>query len=313
VSEPSSKRAIPAITFVILTRDEAIHIERAIASAAPVSRHVLVVDSGSTDGTIELARNAGAEVLQNRWINYATQFNWALENLPSDTEWVFRLDADEFLTDRLCGEIAEKLAEVAQTAAGINISRYMNFCRGKVRFGGLFPVRVTRLFRPGKGRCENRWMDEHIVIDGPTIDFSGEIVDDNLKPLSWWIDKHNAYASREVVDLLNREFGFMESDPGTSLQEGSQARKKRWIKDHLYSRMPGGLRALAYFLYRFVIRLGFLDTREGRMFHVLQGFWYRYLVDAKMHEVKAYMDEHQTDVVSAIGAVLKIDVGSGRP
>lgn len=309
MSDALSSPDIPAITFVILARDEAIHIERSIASAAPVARHILVVDSGSVDGTMDLARKAGAQVLENPWTNYATQFNWAIEHLPPDTEWVFRLDADEYLPDQLAREITEKLAQVPDAAAGINVSRSMNFCGGTVRFGGLFPIRVTRMFRPGKGRCENRWMDEHLVIDGPVVDFSGEIVDDNLKPLSWWIDKHNAYASREAVDLLNREFGFMESDPGTSLQQGSQARKKRWIKEHVYARMPGGLRTLVYFLYRFVIRLGFLDTREGRAFHVLQGFWYRYLVDAKVSEVKAYMRAHEADPGSAIKAVLGIDVG----
>lgn len=296
------------ITVVILTKNEGSHIARAMASVASIADHVVVVDSGSTDRTVEIAREAGATVLYKPWVNHATQFNWALDQLPADTGWVFRLDADEVVTDDLAAEIKAKLASLPPSIAGVYISRRMTFLGRPIQWGGLFPVRVLRLFRHGRGRCENRWMDEHILVEGETAGFEGEIVDDNLNSLTWWTEKHNAYASREVVDLLNLEYHFMAHETVADLRGGQQAGVKRWIKEKVYARLPGGVRAFLYFLYRYVFRLGFLDGKEGTAFHVLQGFWYRYLVDMKLHEVKAYMRRTDADVVAAIRDVLGINV-----
>jgi hypothetical protein len=151
-------------------------------------------------------------------------------------------------------------------------------------------------------------MDEHILVSGPTAEFAGEIVDDNLNSLTWWTQKHNAYASREVVDLLNLQYGFMHRETIANFRVGQQAGVKRWLKEVVYAKLPAGLRALIYFLYRFFVRFGFMDGHQGRSFHILQGFWYRYLVDVKLKEVKAHMRVNKTDVVSAIHYVLGIDV-----
>jgi hypothetical protein len=140
------------------------------------------------------------------------------------------------------------------------------------------------------------------------VDFKGELIDDNLNSLTWWTDKHNKYASREAVDLLNLEYGFMPHDSVASLRGGNQAGVKRWLKEVVYARLPGGFRAFAYFFYRYVIRLGFLDGKAGTAFHFLQGFWYRYLVDAKLAEVKRYMRDNNVHVVVAIERVLDIKV-----
>jgi len=296
------------LTVVILTRNEERHIGRAMASCAPIADSVFVIDSGSTDRTVEIAQETGTTVLTNPWVNYATQFNWALDQLPGDTEWVFRLDADEVVSEALAAEVKAKLGELPRSVAGVYISRRMTFLGRPMRWGGLFPVRVLRLFRHGLGRCENRWMDEHVLVEGETVEFKGEIVDDNLNSLTWWTEKHNAYASREVVDLLNLEYGFMAHETVADLRGGQQAGVKRWIKEKVYARLPGGLRAFVYFFYRYVVRLGFLDGKEGTAFHVLQGFWYRYLVDMKLHEVKSHMRKSGADVVTAIHNVLGIDV-----
>ncbi len=296
------------LTAVILTRDEERHIARCLTSLAGVADRVLVVDSGSTDRTMDIAREMGVEVRERAWINYATQLNWGIERVPQGTGWILRLDADEVVTPALASEIAAKLSGLPAEVDGVYVSRSMTFLGRPIRWGGIFPVRVLRLFRAGRGRCENRWMDEHILVDGATAEFSGEIVDDNRNSLTWWTQKHNAYASREVVDLLNLEHGFMPHETVANLRGGQQAGVKRWLKERIYARLPGGFRAFAYFLYRYVIRLGFLDGREGAAFHVLQGFWYRYLVDAKLHEVKSYMRRHDVDVVTAIDHVLGIKV-----
>lgn len=296
------------LTVIILTKNEARHIARALASVADLADRCVIVDSGSSDETVALAEAAGADVLHHPWVNYATQFNWALDQLPDTTEWILRLDADEIVTKPLAAEIRTFLTTSATGKDGAYVSRHMHFLGRPIRWGGLFPVRVLRLFRHQRGRCENRWMDEHIVVEGETAELSGDIIDDNLNSLTWWTEKHNAYASREVVDLLNLEHNFMAHETIADLKSGQQAGVKRWLKEHLYARLPGGFRALAYFLYRYVLRLGFLDGREGAAFHVLQGFWYRYLVDTKLHEVTSYMVKNDVDAVTAIGDVLGIDL-----
>ena len=191
---------------------------------------------------------------------------------------------------------------------GASVPRRIAFLGRPIRWGGLFPVSIVRLLRHGAGRSEDRWMDEHILIDGRIAMLEGEILDDNVKSLTWWTEKHNRYASREVVSLLNIEHAFMSQEAEPLLRGNQQAGIKRWLKEQVYFRLPGGFRAFAYFSYRYFFRLGFLDGREGTAFHVLQGFWYRYLVDTKLNEVRAYMRCHDADAVTAIDRVLGIKV-----
>ena len=297
-----------SLTALILTRNEERHIERVLSSVSCIADRCIVVDSGSSDKTIELATACGAEVLENAWVNYSTQFNWALEQLPDDTEWVLRIDADEVLTEGLINEIEKGLASLPAKVSGVFVSRRIRFLGRPIRWGGVFPIRVLRLFKYGSGHCENRWMDEHIIVEGETAEFQGEIIDDNLNSLAWWTEKHNCYAAREVVDLLNLEYGFMKHETIARVRGAQQAGIKRWIKENCYAKLPIGFRAFAYFCYRYVIRLGFLDGKEGTAFHVLQGFWYRYLVDLKLHEVRKRMDQDNKDVISAIHDTLGIDV-----
>lgn len=300
------------LVAIILTFDEELHLARCIDSLRDVVDEVVVADCFSGDATLEIASTRGARVIQNAWVNYATQFNWALDQLDGDSDWVLRIDADEYLTPELRSEISARLPVLSADVEGVHVERRMTFQGKLIRHGGVFPVRVLRLFRYGRGRCENRWMDEHIKVTGPTVDFAGEMIDDNLNSLTWWTTKHNHYASREAVDLLNLEYGFMPHDSVASLRGGSQAGVKRWVKEALYARLPPGFRAFAYFVYRYVLRLGFLDGRAGTAFHFLQGFWYRYLVDAKVAEVKRHMARTGTRVEPAIAEVLGIDVRATR-
>ena len=291
------------LTAIIMTRDEAAHVGRAIASLQGIATEILVVDSGSTDGTQQIAADAGARVIHHDWINYATQFNWALGQLGPDADWVLRLDADEIVTSALADEIA---AGLPQDVSGATVSRVMYFQGQPVRHGGVFALPMLRLIRAGHGRCEARWMDEHLVCDGPVIHLQGQIIDDNRKSLDWWTAKHNAYASREAVDLLNLRHGFLPL--GTD-----RPSLRRWVKERIYRHLPGGLRAGAYFLYRYILRGGFRDGRQARAFHVLQGFWYRYLVDAKLAEVERHMASTGAAAPEAIRAVLGIDVARAAP
>ena len=296
------------LVAIILTLNETKHLSRCLGSLEAVADQILVVDSYSADDTLSIAESYEAHVVQHPFVTQATQFNWALTQLDEDTDWVLRIDADEYLTPELALEIQERLSGIDVGIDGIYCDRRMTFQGKLIRYGGVFPVRVLRLFRYGRGQCENRWMDEHIKVAGSTADFKGGLIDDNLNSLAWWTEKHNQYASREAVDLLNLEYGFMPHDSVACLRGGSQAGVKRWLKESVYARMPGGFRAFVYFFYRYILRLGFLDGQAGTAFHFLQGFWYRYLVDAKVAEVKRYMCTHCCDVNSAIEQVLGIRV-----
>lgn len=296
------------VCAIILTFNEQLHLARCIDSIRDVCDSVYVVDCLSTDTTVDIAKSCGARVLQNPWVNYATQFNWALRQVDLDIDWVIRIDADEVLSPELRSQIQVILPSIPASIDGIYVDRRMKFLGQTIRYGGIFPVQVLRLVRRGRGECENRWMDEHIKVSGPTARLKGEILDDNLNTLTWWIDKHNKYASREVVDLLNLEYSFMPHDTVANLRSGKQDGVKRWLKEKVYVSLPLGMRALVYFVYRYVVRLGFLDGYAGTAFHFLQGFWYRYLVDAKLSEVKLYMRAHNANVRVAIYKVLGIQV-----
>ena len=296
------------VSVIILTYNEEKHIERAIKSVLPFAEEVFIVDSFSTDRTVEIARSLGAKVYKNKWINYATQFNWALENLPIKTEWIMRLDADEIVTPELAEEIKKKVPYLEKDITGIYVKRRVYFMGRWIKYGGYYPIWLLRIWRKGYGFCEKRWMDEHIKITkGKTVKFDNDIMEVNLNNLTWWIEKHNKYASREAIDLLNIEFKFLNQDNVEAKLFGMQEQRKRWLKENIYAKMPLFIRPFIYFLYRYFLKFGFLDGKEGLIFHFLQGFWYRFLVDTKIYEVKRKI-ENGMSIEEAIEKVLGIKI-----
>lgn len=273
------------VAVLILTHNEESNIGKCIRSVLPLTRRIFVVDSGSTDRTVEIAQSHGAQVLHRKWTTYAEQLNWALDNIDIGSPWTFRLDADEELTDGLVQALKRFLEAPPENVRGIYVRRRVYFLGRWIRHGGYYPTWLLRVFRTGYGRCEALWMDEHIVVgDGETIRISEDLIDKNNKDLTFWTDKHNKYANREVLDIVDKLAGH---DRGGRLKPSlleSQAQSRRWVKDNLYLRMPLFVRPFLYFMYRYFVRLGILDGREGLIFHFLQGFWYRFLVDAKVYE-----------------------------
>lgn len=274
------------LTVVVLTFNEARHIERAIASVLPIAGQVVVIDSFSTDDTVARAESMGARVLQHRFINHAHQFQWGIDHAGITTGWIMRLDADEVIEPDLATAISCALPDMPADVAGINLDRKHIFMGRWIRHGGRYPVRLVRLFRRGQGRIEQRWMDEHIVVwGGRTITLTGGFQDDNLNDLTYFTAKHNGYATREAIEVLSQRHGLFCRDEAFSMEAVSkQAGIKRLVKERVYNRLPFWVGPLAYFIYRYVIRLGFLDGREGMIYHVLQGGWYRFLVGAKVME-----------------------------
>lgn len=275
------------ISVIILTKDEELHLKRCIENIASIAKEIFIIDSYSTDRTLDIAKEyPNVTVLQNKWVNYATQFNWALDNAPITTEWVLRLDADEYLTEELKSELRKKLPEVSEEHTGIIFPLRRVFL-GRIIKHGMPRIKMIRMFRYGKARSEVRMMDEHIeLLEGNAVEFENEFADDNLNNLSWWTQKHIGYAIRETVDMLDIEFnltGTSEIDDNRNISK--QAKAKR-MKKHKYARKPLFVRSFAYFIYRYFFKLGFLDGKEGFLWHFLQGWWYRTLVDAKIFEIK---------------------------
>lgn len=275
------------ITVLILTKNEEDNLPKALASVKGFARRVVVVDSGSTDRTLEIARAAGADVYEHAWRNYADQLNWGLDHTAIDTTWTFRLDADEEVLPELAEAIgagAGGLARVPAEVDGIEVGRRMYFLGRWIRHGGMYPRHHVRIFRTGRVRCELALMDEHMVVPGRVVRFAGDIKDDNAKPLRWWIAKHNWYSDREVFDLLERERATQLPGLVEARLFGSHAERVRWLKQHVYGRVPPAWRSWLYYLYRYYLLLGFLDGPEGRIYHFLQAYWYRFLCDAKLLE-----------------------------
>lgn len=296
------------LTVVILTKNEEKNLKKCVESFRGAAKRFVIVDSFSTDGTEKLCQELNEalqkqgsqlDFYQNKWISYADQLNWGLNNTGITTEWSMRMDADEELTPELAEEIKQKLPRVKKATGGIILRRRVYFMGRWIRHGGRYPELLLRIFRTGKASCEMKIMDEHMILsEGKTIQFEYDLIDNNQKNLEWWTAKHNWYSNREVLDhqmTLKKAMDESLEQNGTS---SGQAKVKRVVKNGGYYRLPKFFRAHLYFIYRYYIRLGFLDGPEGRIFHFLQAYWYRFLVDAKLYECekKGIQMEEQGDL-----------------
>ncbi len=276
------------LSVIILTYNEELHIRRCLENIIPIAKDIFIIDSFSTDRTLEIASMfPHVHILQNKWDNnYAKQFNWGLEHAGIKTSWVLRLDADEYLMPELVDEIRNKLPILSKDISGIVIKRRHIFMNQWMK-RGIYPVKLLRIFRYGKGMCEQRLMDEHIqLVEGESIEFENDFCDHNLNDLSWFCHKHVNYAIREAVDLLDIEYnltGAAETDKEKKITD--QAHAKR-IKKHRYAKQPLFVRSFAYFVYRYFLKGAWRDGKVGFIWSFMQGWWYRALVDAKILEIK---------------------------
>lgn len=279
------------ISAIILTKNESKHLPRCIQSLKGICDDIVVVDCFSDDNTVELAKSMGARVYQHSWKNYATQFNYGVYNCDIQSEWIWRIDADEFLDKGLGESVKKAVANCADDVNGIYVRKRIDFMGRSLLHGGWYPSYHLKVFRRNHGDCENRWMDEHIrIFDGNTITVEkGDQVDANLNDLTWWTDKHNGYATREMLDMLLMEYEMDDKAKEVSPKLfGTEEQRKRWLKLK-YIKSPLFIRPFINFFLRYVCKAGFLDGKEGFLWHILQGFWYRMLVDAKIFEFKKKM------------------------
>jgi glycosyltransferase involved in cell wall biosynthesis len=295
------------LTLIVLTYNEEKQIARCLTSASGLVKKTVVIDSLSTDQTLTIAQELGAEVYQNPWPgNQARQFNWALTHVPLDTEWVLRLDADEYLLPQLVEEIKQVLPTLDASCTGLFLRRRVHFMGQWIRYGGYYPTKILRIWRRLAGKLEEKWMDEHVKLDyGQAITLTQDFVDDNQNNLTWWTQKHNQYATREAVELLNLEFNFTPSAQIDRRFWGSQEQRKRWFKELFYFKIPLFIRPFLYFLFRYFFKFGFRDGVKGLIWHFLQGFWYRFLVDAKIYDIKRLARQNGRDIKAAVEEYLQ--------
>jgi glycosyltransferase involved in cell wall biosynthesis len=269
-----------------MTFNEEAHIERLLRGLNTLDCRTFVVDAFSSDRTVALAQSLGAIVTRHSFVNHAAQFQWALDTLPLESEWVMRLDADEVLTPELIEEMRCRLPRLPPDVTGVNLKRRHIFWGRWIKHGGRYPLTLLRIWRRGAAKIEQRWTDEHVMLlRGRAVTFQHDFADHNLNDLTFFTDKHNKYATREAMDVLIKRYNLDgAADELTSKNASLQAAAKRWIKVRVYNRLPIWLGPMGYFVYRYFLQLGFLDGPEGLVYHFLQGFWYRFLVAAKVRE-----------------------------
>ena len=282
------------ITFIILTKNEEKNISDCLRSVEGFAKRIVVVDSGSTDRTCSLAKEMGAEIYYHEFETHSKQFNWALDNVLITTKWTFRLDADERLTPQLCKELSDLMyLHDNDDVNGIVIEAWLYFLGRRIQHG-CRNKRKLMMFKTGMARSENRRIDEHnILISGITVSANERFIHYDFKNMSTWIEKMNWYATREVqdyIDYLNGQKEFIDNDKSIS--------KTRKMKYGLYYRLPMFFRCHLLFVYFYYLRGGFLDGKEGFVFHYMYHRWYRTLVDAKLLEymIKKRTNDTITDV-----------------
>lgn len=277
------------ITVVVLTHNESRNLESLLTSVSGWTADVFIVDSGSTDGTPHIAEEAGARVLHHPFESHVEQWRWALENLPIETDWVLCLDADQSVTSELRDELLVRFRAGADPDGtdGFYVPRHQIFRGRRIRHGGYHRKYLLKLFRRDRVRFDSLdLIDHHFYVHGPTARLRGAIVEHNRKEddITFWIEKHNRYAAAAAREEMLRS----ESDgrfPVAPSFSGSPSQRVNWLKDRWY-RFPLYLRPFLYFVYRYVFRLGFLDGKEGFIFHFLHAFWYRLLVDIHLDDLR---------------------------
>ena len=285
------------VTAIILTNNEEMHLERCILSLKKIIKRIVVIDSLSTDKTHEILKNHNIEFFQKEWVNYSSQLNWGIEKAEVKTDWILRIDPDEIPSQSFTNNIKNYLDKLPINVSGISITRRLIFLEKEIKFGGDFPQMDVRLWRNGKGKCENTWSDEHMIIDGLIENSNLDIIDNNINNITWWTDKHNRFAIREMIEFFSQKERVKEKN---HFKLSKKTEKMKNIKFKIYYRFPMFLRALVFFIYKYLLRLGFLGGWQGFIWCFLQSFWYRILVDVKILEIRNIMKKNNFTFKEAI-------------
>lgn len=269
------------ISVIILTYNEEKNVEDCIASVIDWVQAVYVVDSYSSDNTLQIVKQYTDNISQHPFVNYSEQRNWALASLPLTTEWVLNLDADHRVEPSLRNELVKLFSSpIPAETNGFLITRKMVFMGKWLSHGGLYPTYHNILFKKGFGKCEQRLYDQHFFVKGDVSPLSGSVINVVTDSLSRFTERHNKWASFEAYEQLLGTGGEIEANIA-----GNKIQQRRALRA-FYNQWPLFVRPFVYFFYRYIIKVGFMDGVKGLIYHFLQGFWYRFLVDAKIYEIQ---------------------------
>ena len=272
------------ISVIILTFNEEINLPTSLGSVAEWADQVFIVDSFSNDRTLDIAKEHGAKIYQNGWVDFATQRNWALDNLPIRNQWVLFIDADERVSPELANEISEALKNVSDAVSGFYINRRFIFLGKALKHGGYNPNWILRLVRPDKTRVLPAGGIEYFKVEGNVLRLKSLMIHEDAKDLSFFIDKHNKFYSELAAKKLFHNEKVSTED--TEKRYALEGKRRIWLKENVLNKLPLFLRPLLLFGYKYFFKLGFLDGKEGFIYFFLHDFWYPFLVDAKVFELK---------------------------
>lgn len=269
-----------------MTYNEKRNLRACLESVHEYIDDIIIVDSYSTDETEDIAKEYTDKFYKNKWINYSKQYLWGIANTDIKNEWIIRLDADE----RWTKEGFEELATIMQDdeVNGIYVKMKIYFMGRFIKHGAFYPNYFLRVYKKSKGAMEDRWMDEHIHVEGKVVHSNIDVIESNYdrqENIALWTDKHNGYSTREAVEFLIAKHNIHKIDTVANLF-GNKTERKRWMKENIYFKTPLFVRPYMYFIYRYVFKFGFLDGKEGFIFHTLHAFWYRFLVDTKVYQIE---------------------------
>lgn len=297
------------LSIIILTFNEEKNIKDCLNSIKDLTRNIFIIDSFSTDNTLEICKDYTNKIYQNEFKSHSAQLKWALENLPITTEWVIRLDADERWTQYGIKELTNIL-EKRPDLSGIYVKMKIFFMGKWIKHGDFYPNLFLRVFKLKSATIEPKMVDEHIIIKGETFISNIDVIESNYdrqSDISLWITKHNKYSTNEAIDFIKQKKLNLNNDSIAELL-GNKVQQKRWLKENLYNNSPLLIRPFIYYFYRYIIKLGFLDGLEGFIFHYLQGFWYRFLVDIKIFQILKRAKSDSKSVKEVIFDLYKISI-----
>ncbi|WP_175632292.1 glycosyltransferase family 2 protein [Pedobacter ghigonis] len=275
-------------SFIILTFNEEIHLSRLLESIKGLHAPTFILDSGSTDNTLKIAADYGAEVKNNAFINHPKQWDFALKNFDVKTPWTIGLDADQIVTPELLHRLQKFKNDDFEQVNGIYFSRKNIFQGSWIRYGGFYPIYLLKMFRTGVGYSDlNENMDHRFIVPGKTVIWKdGHLLEENLKEndIDFWFKKHERYSDLIAEEEIERMDNIRIQTIKPKLF-GNPNEKKAWFK-RLWWKLPLGIRPYLYYGYRMIFQLGILDNKTARKFHYLQGLWFRKLVDKKINQLK---------------------------
>jgi len=275
------------VSFIVLTQDEEFNIELCLRSFSEWAGEIFIVDSGSTDRTLEIAARYTDKIVHHPFENYSLQRNWAQEQLPLAYEWVFHIDADERVSPELANIIKKRFANPAELTdvSGFLMPRRIDFLGKHIRYGGVYPTYHCRLYRKGLGQCEEREYDQHFLVQGKKETVGGDLIEVTVTSLFLWTARHNRWAQMEARYHANGK-DFPKNQNVNPALFRSPIERRRWFKESLYEKSPLFIRSFLYFFQRYVLRGGFLDGTKGLIYHFLHAFWFRFYIDACIYEIR---------------------------